>query len=344
MFIPKEFSISPTEIIYFSKGNLQYNLYDGVWRFACCQSDYIGFSNSNCKGQNGWVDLFGWATAKSPYLRSKGKKDYSDVFLDWGINFSSFNQSHWFTLSNEQLAYLLEKRENAINKCALAEIEGEIGLMLLPDEFVLPSGIPFKSRDIDDDDEDYEGTLQYFIHHLNHYTIEEWMTLEALGVVYLPLAGQRYGDLVRYVNESGWYWTSDHYTNFEGANKGGLLLIRSDGSYDIDSYFAPYGCSVRLVRMSGYNKLDFNNKTVKELLELARRSPEIINFQLQCEEIRVGKRKQISQHTIDDAFDAFGIIVKNLASTPDEENELYKYFWKNWLCGNLKSHDINITE
>ena len=92
--------------------------------------------------------------------------------------------------------------------------------------------------------------------------------------------------------------------------------------------------------------MDKNNniELIKQVIDLAYKTPDIIKLNNQCEEIGVGKRKQISQKIIDDAFDAFGIIVKNLASTPDEENELYKYFWKHWFCGNLKSHDINITE
>lgn len=84
--------------------------------------------------------------------------------------------------------------------------------------------------------------------------------------------------------------------------------------------------------------MDKNNniELTNQIIDFVHKTPEIIKLKNQCEEISVGKRKQISQRTIDDAFDAFSIIVKNVASTPDEENGLYKYFWKNWLCGNLK--------
>lgn len=249
MFTPKLFSISPSEKVIFSSGNLQYNLYDGAWRFASSQLECIGLTNSSQNGESGWVDLFGWASALRPFVRSKIKKDYDTVFHDWGINLPLVEDNYWFTLSNEELVYLLEKRENAIDKCALAEIEGTIGMMILPDEYHIPINIPFRSRIIDDEeDDDYEGTLQYYIHYLNCYSLSDWIILENLGAVFLPFAGQRYGDLVRYVNESGWYWTSNHCPNASGENKGGLLLIRKDGSYDIDAYFAPYGCSVRLVK------------------------------------------------------------------------------------------------
>lgn len=47
MFTPKLFSISPTEKVIFSSGNLQYNLYGGAWRFASSQLECIGLANSS---------------------------------------------------------------------------------------------------------------------------------------------------------------------------------------------------------------------------------------------------------------------------------------------------------
>lgn len=55
---------------------------------------------------------------------------------------------------------------------------------------------------------------------------------------------------------------------------------------------------------------------IKELLEFAEKSPQVINLRQQCQEIGEGKRKMISQKVIDDAFDAFGIIVKELCESP----------------------------
>ena len=64
---------------------------------------------------------------------------------------------------------------------------------------------------------------------------------------------------------------------------------------------------------------------IKKNLEFAHKSPEIVKLRQQCQEIVEGKRKEISKKDIDDAFDAFGIIVKKLSETPEEELELQKF-------------------
>ena len=74
--LPGLFSISSTEKIYFSQGNLQYyaasgthscadgSTMQGVWRFAENQYDVIGNANANVSSSYaGWIDLFGWGTS-----------------------------------------------------------------------------------------------------------------------------------------------------------------------------------------------------------------------------------------------------------------------------------------
>ena len=58
------FSVSATEQIQFSRGNLQYKASTGTWRFAESQLDFVGNANSAISSNNsGWIDLFGWATS-----------------------------------------------------------------------------------------------------------------------------------------------------------------------------------------------------------------------------------------------------------------------------------------
>ena len=70
------FSVSPTQQVRFSRGNLQYNAalnshatadgntLQGTWRFAEHQYDIIGTANVNSSSNyNGWIDLFGWGTS-----------------------------------------------------------------------------------------------------------------------------------------------------------------------------------------------------------------------------------------------------------------------------------------
>ena len=54
-----EFSVSSTQTVTFSPGNLQYHPMKKKWRFAEKQTDYIGYANSNISTTyNGWIDLF----------------------------------------------------------------------------------------------------------------------------------------------------------------------------------------------------------------------------------------------------------------------------------------------
>ncbi|MBO4306816.1 MAG: hypothetical protein J5848_00690, partial [Bacteroidales bacterium] len=58
------FSVSATETIQFSRGNLQYQASTGTWRFAESQLNFVGDANSNISSNNsGWIDLFGWGTS-----------------------------------------------------------------------------------------------------------------------------------------------------------------------------------------------------------------------------------------------------------------------------------------
>lgn len=81
--IPSLFSISNTQQVFISQGNLQYQASTGSWRFAEHQYDYVGGSNEWGGGEfgnvyeggvkcsnndisatySGWIDLFGWATS-----------------------------------------------------------------------------------------------------------------------------------------------------------------------------------------------------------------------------------------------------------------------------------------
>lgn len=81
---------------------------------------------------------------------------------------------------------------------------------------------------------------------------------------------------------------------------------------------------------------------IKEVLEVVDKSPEIVKLKQQCQEIVDGKRKEISKNDIDDAFDAFGIIVKKLSETPEEEFELQKFCAKYLFSEIVKSRNIEI--
>lgn len=86
-----------------------------------------------------------------------------------------------------------------------------------------------------------------------------------------------------------------------------------------------------------------NELDIKECVELVKKYPEILKLQYQCREIRGGKRYMISQKVIDDAFDAFEIIVKKFSSDPEERLKLQKFLAKDFLCEFIRSANIKIT-
>lgn len=83
---------------------------------------------------------------------------------------------------------------------------------------------------------------------------------------------------------------------------------------------------------------------IKEVLEFAQKSPEIVKLRQQCQEIVEGKRKEISKKDIDDAFDAFGIIVKKLSDTLEEELELQKFCAKYIFSEIVRNRNVDITD
>lgn len=80
----------------------------------------------------------------------------------------------------------------------------------------------------------------------------------------------------------------------------------------------------------------------KHVIELAEKTPQIINLKKQCQEIESGQRLEISSKIIDDAFDAFDIIVKKLDSSEDDKLSLQKHISKCYFCKLLQKHNITI--
>lgn len=87
-----------------------------------------------------------------------------------------------------------------------------------------------------------------------------------------------------------------------------------------------------------------DSQKIKELLEFAEKSPQVINLRQQCQEIGDGKRKMISQKVIEDAFDAFGIIVKELSESPEEVQKLQKFCAKYLFYEIARSHGVEIGD
>ena len=205
----KGFSVSDSKKVTFSKGNLQYHPANNKWRFAASQLDYIGKSNSNCYSTyNGWLDLFGWSTNSNNFGVSVSIEDvdYLGSFIDWGTNkIGNDAPNTWRTLTKEEWGHLFAIRPNASSLKGVAQVNGVNGLILLPDDWICPAGITFKSGfnpfyGKEDIKEDY-GQHQTF-------TIDQWSKLETAGAVFMPAAGFRDGSNVGGVQNYGYYWSA----------------------------------------------------------------------------------------------------------------------------------------
>ena len=237
-FVAKPFSVSASNTVIFSPGNLQYHPANNEWRFAPNQTDYIGEANANISSSyNGWTDLFGWGAGNIPTNKSTDYEDYPS-FFDWGVNKIGNDKRHtWRTLTYEEWEYIINERSNASNLKGVAQVNGVNGLILLPDNWTCPSGVIFKSGF-----HYYDYGTEYYAAYQT-FSASEWTKLEASGAVFLPAVGDRYGSGVERVQDDGSYWSA---TGGRSSRAGVLYFDPNEaGMYDGSPAL---GQSVRLVQ------------------------------------------------------------------------------------------------
>ncbi len=251
------FSVSDSQQVWFSQGNLQYQASTNTWRFADSQYDYVGSNNSYISSTySGWIDLFGWGTSGfnhgavcyQPWSTSQTNSDYyaygsaicnlydQTGMADWGYNAISNGgnfENIWHSLTKDELNYLLHSRNNANNKFSFGTVNGKRGLILLPDTWTLPAGCSF--------------TPQATNWTTNTYTLTQWSSMEQNGAVFLPSSGSRQGVSFGMSEQRGGYWTgtSESYGEVYKLYWDGAYLY-NNGVYADDDRLIGY--SVRLVK------------------------------------------------------------------------------------------------
>ena len=245
------FSVSATKKVTFSPGNLQYTQSTNTWSFASAQYEMIGTDNvtggsvtSNLSGYRkegtalaDKIDLFGWSTSANNFgvSTSQDYADYSGSFVDWGENkIGSDAPNTWRTLTVDEWSYLRNYRTNANDLVGVAQVNGVNGLIFLPDTWVCPEGITFKS-----------GDNSYFDNYAAYqtFTAAEWSKLESAGAVFLPAAGGRDGSNVFNVQYFGYFWSAT-----EGRSNGAYCLYFGSDGANMSNGFRSGGRSVRLVK------------------------------------------------------------------------------------------------
>lgn len=252
------FSVSETQQVMFSQGNLQYMASTDTWRFAENQWDKLGGFNSNISPSfNYWIDLFGWGTSGynhgavcyQPWSTSTDNSQYdaygqSDCNLfdqtgkaDWGYNAISNGGNAtnlWRTLTYQEWNYVFYNRYTTSGILwTRATVCDTKGIILLPDDWSSSIYVLNGANG---------GEFEY-----NVITADDWVNvLEAHGAVFLPAAGYRSGTTPFNVGYWGTYWSSTH----KGDDSAYYLLF--DSRY-LQTFYYTYasrsdGQSVRLVR------------------------------------------------------------------------------------------------
>ena len=239
------YSVSETNRVYFSQGNLRYHIEQNIWRFADTQYDIVGFENNRIGFEEvGWIDLFGWGLSgyngKMPNLTKLYPSDYVDLMAgingtqyDWGVYNAIENGGNkaglWRTLTKDEWNYLINKRPNAKELCSHGSVNGVWGIILLPDDFICPEDLFF--------------TPNSNSYYANDYTEEEWIEMEKKGAVFLPASGYRIATNISNMGKCGSYWSSSV------CNSGPYYFdFTQQDMYACYSINFSYAFSVRLVK------------------------------------------------------------------------------------------------
>ena len=260
------FSVSESKQVIFSKGNLQYARFTNTWSFAENQWDVIGTDNvtGGSVSSDEWgdeksgndladkIDLFGWSGSTGDRFgisSSTDDKDYTGTFVDWGTNeIDNDPRNTWRTLTSDEWNYVMFNRPNASSLNGIAQVNGVNGLILLPDNWICPKDVRFKSGFHIYDEIEYYAANQTF-------TAYQWSLLEAAGAIFLPASGTRYGSSVHEVQYAGYYWSASEGGVYPTDNpddplaKAVYILEFYPYLVDIDEFISIYrGYSVRLVK------------------------------------------------------------------------------------------------
>ena len=183
------FSVGNGKFVQFSTGNLQYEVGTNTWSFASEQYEviggeaYTGSNNTNYgmnePGYTGKLDLFAWSCdGKFGVNPSNADADYTGEFADWG---NLVNETGWYTLTKDEMTYILNRKKDGKKLWALATVCGMNGLILLPDNWNTSTTLEYGYIPAD------------WNYTKNQLDAAAWATLEAAGAVFLPEGGTRVG-------------------------------------------------------------------------------------------------------------------------------------------------------
>lgn len=220
------FSVSSTKRVQFSSGNLYYN--GSSWAF---EEWPIAVQQSNThRSAFAWGATGNTTNGGVPMNSSTGAEISVNLsttdYTDWGGVVGTLDgHNDWRTLTDEEWAYLFNGRSS--NLYSIGTVAGMPCMIILPDNWVLPSGCSF--------------TPQASDWNTNTYNKTRWNTMRDAGAICLPKAYYMfYGTLY---GEGGYYWSTRYAPNMQA-----YYLHFNDNSPTVNTQSRGIGCSVRLVR------------------------------------------------------------------------------------------------
>ncbi len=242
-YVPKPFTVAEGKQITFSGGNLQYTQSTQTWAFAEHQYDMLGTDNVDGSTLADKIDLFGWSgstgSAKWGISTSTDKSDYSGDFVDWGTNtIGTDAPDTWRTLTIDEWQYLFMH-----TRWTMAKVNGTLGFMLLPADFVVPAGLTISILG-DGNMSDAYKNFSESDYSANVYTASQFSQLESAGVVFLPCAGFHRGSSVGNVGSVGYYWSATP----GDTDCAGYVYFGSWNAFANGWFDCSLGQSVRLVK------------------------------------------------------------------------------------------------
>ena len=170
---------------------------------------------------------------------------YRDTALIQWKNLEAAIDAGWDVLTSDEWTYLLVTRDGeGTSKNALGTVDGQKGLVILPDEWSQPDGTTYAATPV--------------AYETNVYTAEKWALMANAGAVFLPCGGYGYKDGSGYHVEDptdhGAYWAKDEVSS--GSANAYCMRFNVSNIHDLNNAVKTNYYSVILVRDASITELD----------------------------------------------------------------------------------------
>lgn len=219
-YVPHPFSVSMDCQVYFSPGNLQYNISSNIWRFSDNQYEILEKAASDSKS---WIDLFGWGTsgwdsgakAFQPNSTSGNNRDYhpGGYIAAFKLNYDGSSSQNPNSSAGRNLVGKYANADWGVyNSQRISSKYGEqrAWRTLTKNEwqYLLEGRKNSSSLHQNSYIENVYGLILYpddwdinANFKKSHYSLDEWCIMEGKGAIFLPFkTGHYYG--------SREYWSS----------------------------------------------------------------------------------------------------------------------------------------